>query len=52
MRRPAWVVMTYAVLLLLAVVMALPNFLSKDMRDRLPPWLGLSPFAKEESMAG
>ena len=38
MRRPAWVVMTYAVLLLLAVVTALPNFLSKDIRDRLPPW--------------
>jgi SecD/SecF fusion protein len=30
--------MTYAVLLLLAVVTALPNFLSKDIRDRLPPW--------------
>ncbi|WP_138935052.1 protein translocase subunit SecD [Roseovarius arcticus] len=38
MRRPAWVVMTYAVLLLVAVVTALPNFLSKDIRDRLPPW--------------
>jgi SecD/SecF fusion protein len=38
MRRPAWVVMTYAVLLLLAVVTALPNFLSKDMRNTLPPW--------------
>jgi SecD/SecF fusion protein len=38
MRRPAWVLMTYAVLLLLAVVMALPNFLSKDIRDTLPPW--------------
>ena len=38
MRRPAWVVMTYAVLLLLAVATALPNFISKDMRDRLPPW--------------
>ncbi|MDA3856869.1 MAG: protein translocase subunit SecD, partial [Roseovarius sp.] len=38
MRRPAWVVMTYAVLLLLAVVMAVPNFLSKDIRDTLPPW--------------
>ena len=38
MRRPAWVVMTYAVLLLLAVVTALPNFLSKDIRDTLPPW--------------
>jgi|TARA_R110000851_G_scaffold311534_1_gene471748 SecD/SecF fusion protein len=30
--------MTYAVLLLLAVVTALPNFLSKDIRDTLPPW--------------
>ena len=39
MRRPAWVVMTYAVLLLLAVVTALPNFLSKDIRDTLPPWV-------------
>jgi SecD/SecF fusion protein len=38
MRRPAWVVMTYAVLLLLAVATALPNFLSKDIRDKLPPW--------------
>ena len=38
MRRPAWVVMTYAVLLLLAVVTALPNFLSKDIRDTRPPW--------------
>ncbi|MCH4813786.1 protein translocase subunit SecD [Halomonas neptunia] len=38
MRRPAWVVMTYAVLLLLAVATALPNFIFKDMRDRLPPW--------------
>jgi SecD/SecF fusion protein len=38
MRRPAWVIATYAVLLLLAVVTALPNFLSKDTRDRLPPW--------------
>ena len=39
MRRPAWVIMTYAVLLLLAVATALPNFLSKDMRDTLPPWV-------------
>jgi SecD/SecF fusion protein len=38
MRRSAWVVMTYAVLLLLAVATALPNFFSKDMRDMLPPW--------------
>lgn len=38
MRRPIWVVMTYAVLLLMAVAMALPNFLSKDLRDTLPPW--------------
>ncbi|KEJ94849.1 protein translocase subunit secF /protein translocase subunit secD [Pseudosulfitobacter pseudonitzschiae] len=39
MRRPAWVIMTYAVLLLLAVATALPNFFPKNMRDTLPPWL-------------
>ncbi len=39
MRRPAWVIMTYAVLLLLAVATALPNFLSRDMRDTLPSWI-------------
>ncbi len=38
MRRPAWVVMTYAILLLMAVAMAIPNFMSKDMRDTLPTW--------------
>ena len=38
MRRSPWVVMTYAVLLLLAVAMALPNFLSNDVRSRLPDW--------------
>ncbi len=38
MRRPSWVVMTYAVLLLMAVATALPNFLSTDIRDTLPPW--------------
>jgi SecD/SecF fusion protein len=38
MRRPIWVVMTYAVLLLLAVAMAIPNFLPKDFRDSLPSW--------------
>ncbi|PIL21334.1 hypothetical protein P775_04920 [Puniceibacterium antarcticum] len=31
--------MTYAILLLLAVAMALPNFISTDMRDRLPSWI-------------
>ncbi|SDX07708.1 protein translocase subunit SecD [Roseicitreum antarcticum] len=38
MRRPTWVVMTYAVLLLLAVATALPNFLSPDFRNKLPTW--------------
>lgn len=38
MRRPAWVVMTYVVLLLLAVVMALPNFLPSTVRNTLPDW--------------
>jgi SecD/SecF fusion protein len=39
MRRPAWVVLTYAVLLLLAVATALPNFLTKDFRATLPSWM-------------
>ena len=38
MRRSPWVVMTYAVLLLLAVATAIPNFLSKDIRNTLPEW--------------
>ncbi len=38
MRRPAWVIMTYAVLLLLAVAMALPNFFPQSLRDTLPGW--------------
>lgn len=38
MRRSPWVVMTYVVLLLLAVAMAIPNFLSNDVRNRLPDW--------------
>lgn len=38
MRRPAWVMMTYAALLLLAVVTALPNFLSPTIRAALPAW--------------
>lgn len=38
MRRPAWVVMTYAVLLLLAVATALPNFLPSTVRNTLPDW--------------
>lgn len=38
MRRPAWVVMTYAVLLLLAVATALPNFLPQTVRSSLPDW--------------
>ena len=38
MRRPAWVVMTYAVLLLLAVATALPNFLPLSVRSTLPDW--------------
>ena len=38
MRRSPWVVMTYAVLLLLAVATAIPNFLSQDIRNKLPGW--------------
>ncbi|MCF3973942.1 protein translocase subunit SecD [Paracoccus salsus] len=38
MRRPAWVVMTYVVLLLLAVATALPNFLPSTVRSTLPDW--------------
>ncbi|SEM09470.1 protein translocase subunit secF /protein translocase subunit secD [Roseovarius azorensis] len=38
MRRPAWVVMTYTLLLLLAVAMALPNFLPPTIRNALPDW--------------
>ncbi|MBS0125028.1 protein translocase subunit SecD [Thetidibacter halocola] len=38
MRRPAWVVMTYIVLLLLAVATALPNFLPSTVRSTLPDW--------------
>lgn len=38
MRRPAWVVMTYVVLLLLAVATALPNFLPSTVRSMLPDW--------------
>lgn len=39
MRRPAWVIMTYAVLMLLAVAMALPNFLPQTVRSTLPGWV-------------
>lgn len=39
MRRPTWVVMTYVVLLLLAVVTALPNFFPQNLRASLPPWV-------------
>lgn len=38
MRRPLWVVMTYVVLLLLAVTTALPNFLPATARNALPDW--------------
>lgn len=38
MRRPAWVVMTYAVLLLLAVATAVPNFLPQTLRSSMPAW--------------
>ncbi|SUZ33544.1 Multidrug resistance protein MdtC [Roseibaca ekhonensis] len=38
MRRPAWVVMTYVVLLLLAVATALPNFFPSTVRSTLPDW--------------
>ena len=38
MKRSPWVVMTYAVLLLLAVATAIPNFLSDTQRARLPGW--------------
>lgn len=38
MRRPAWVITTYAVLLLLAVATAIPNFLPQNLRQTLPDW--------------
>ncbi len=38
MRRPKWVIMTYVVLLLLAVATALPNFLPSTIRSSLPDW--------------
>ena len=38
MRRSPWVVATYAVLLLLAVATAIPNFLSENFRSALPDW--------------
>jgi len=38
MNRPRWVVMTYAVLLLLAVATALPNFMTEQQRAHLPDW--------------
>ncbi|MGB5864396.1 MAG: protein translocase subunit SecD [Sulfitobacter sp.] len=38
MRRPKWVIATYTMLLLLAVLAALPNFLSSQMRGKLPLW--------------
>lgn len=38
MRRPAWVIVTYVVLLLLAVATALPNFLPSTLRSALPVW--------------
>jgi SecD/SecF fusion protein len=38
MKRSPWVVMTYAVLLLLAVATAIPNFLTESQRAQLPRW--------------
>lgn len=38
MGRPAWVVMTYVVLPLLAVATAVPNFLPSTVRSTLPDW--------------
>jgi SecD/SecF fusion protein len=38
MNRPKWVAMTYALLLLLAVATALPNFLTEERRASLPDW--------------
>jgi SecD/SecF fusion protein len=38
MRRPAWVITIYVVLLLLAVATALPNFLPSTVRSALPAW--------------
>ncbi len=38
MRRPKWVIMTYVVLLLLAVTTAIPNFLPTTSRNSLPDW--------------
>ena len=38
MRRPKWVIVTYVVLLLLAVATAIPNFLPATVRSALPDW--------------
>jgi len=38
MRRPRWVIATYAVLLFLAVAAAIPNFLPANLRAALPSW--------------
>lgn len=38
MRRPKWVIMTYVVLLLLAVATAIPNLLPSTIRNALPDW--------------
>lgn len=38
MKRSPWVMMTYAVLLLLAVATAIPNFLTDTRRASLPDW--------------
>ncbi len=38
MKRSPWVMLTYAVLLLLAVATAIPNFLSESQRASLPDW--------------
>lgn len=39
MRRPFWVLATYAILLILGVALAIPNFLSESRRAQLPGFL-------------
>lgn len=39
MRRPLWVVATYAILILAGIALAIPNFLSEQNRAQLPTFL-------------
>lgn len=42
MRRPTWVLVTYAILLLAGIALSVPNFLSAPMRAQLPAPLSTS----------